>query len=52
MHRGKSEMSGELIVEDVEQNGDTHRRLVFLNSPLTTQSEARLIKGMYRKVSP
>ncbi len=43
--RGRSEMSGEFVVEDVEVDGDTFRRLIFLSNPNLTQSEAKLKKG-------
>ena len=49
VHRGKSEMSGDLVVEDVEQNGELFRRLVFLKSSSIVQSEARLVKGAVSK---
>eukprot|EP00095_Tigriopus_kingsejongensis_P006509 maker-scaffold172_size289735-snap-gene-0.15 protein:Tk06509 transcript:maker-scaffold172_size289735-snap-gene-0.15-mRNA-1 annotation:"methyltransferase-like protein 13 isoform x1" len=41
--RGKSEFSGEFVVEDVEVNGETFRRLIFMNNPNLTQSEAKII---------
>ncbi len=43
--RGRSELSGEFVVEDVEVDGETYRRLVFLSNPNLTQSEARLKEG-------
>ncbi len=43
--RGKSQMSGEFVVEDVDVDGDTFRRLIFLSNPNLTQSEAKLKIG-------
>ena len=40
--RGKSNFSGEFVVEDVTVGGELYRRLVFLNNPHITQTEARL----------
>jgi len=44
--RGRSDISGEFVVEDVDINGDVFRRLVFFNNPKLIQSEARIIKGI------
>lgn len=44
-HRGVSAISGEYLVEDVDVNGQTFRRLVFLSNRNLVQSEARLTKG-------
>ena len=43
--RGQSRLSGDFVVEDVESEGDMYRRLVFLSSKNTVQSEAKLIKS-------
>ena len=43
--RGRSQFSGEYVVEDVEVGGELYRRLVFMNNPNITQSEARLKTG-------
>ena len=40
--RGRSDLSGEYVVEDVEVNGEYFRRLIFLSNPNLTQSEAKL----------
>jgi hypothetical protein len=40
--RGKSQFSGEFVVEDVTVGSELYRRLVFMNNPNITQSEARL----------
>ena len=45
--RGRSQFSGEYVVEDVEVGGELYRRLVFMNNPNITQSEARLKTGTY-----
>ena len=44
-HRGSSPISGDFVIEDVDVNGQTFRRLVFLSSRNLVQSEAKLIKG-------
>ena len=44
--RGRSQFSGEYVVEDVEVGGELYRRLVFMNNPNITQSEARLKTGI------
>jgi len=41
--RGKSQMSGEFVVEDVSVNGEIYRRLVFFNNPKLIQSESRIV---------
>ena len=46
--RGKSDFSGEYVVEDVEVNGDLFRRLIFTSNPNLTQSEAKIKMGKYR----
>ena len=43
--RGKSEFSGEFVVEDVQVDEDVFRRLVFMNNKNLTQSEAKLKFG-------
>ena len=51
--RGKSELSGEFVVEDVSANGELFRRLIFFNNKKLIQSEAKLktikIKKKIRK---
>lgn len=43
-HRGRSELSGDYIVEDAEgEGGDTFRRLIFLTNQNIVQSEVRLV---------
>ncbi|CAH0383255.1 unnamed protein product [Bemisia tabaci] len=44
-YSAESEISGSLLVEEVEADGCTYRRLIFLKSPNVIQSEARLRKG-------
>lgn len=45
-YEGKSEFSGEFIVEDVfTENNDVFRRLIFLNNRNVVQSEAKLKNG-------
>ena len=48
--RGRSQFSGEYVVEDVEVGGELYRRLVFMNNPNITQSEARLKTGIIDSV--
>lgn len=44
--RGKSEISGEYVVEDAEgENKTVFRRLVFLSKKNVVQSEAKLKTG-------
>nr|XP_026490448.1 methyltransferase-like protein 13 [Vanessa tameamea] len=45
---GRSAVSGEFVVEDVDVDGAAHRRLVFLANQFLVQSEARL-KTVKRK---
>lgn len=45
VHRSTSELSGELIVEEVDVDGDTFRRLVFMNNQAVVQSEVKLKSG-------
>ncbi|KAE8610734.1 hypothetical protein XENTR_v10012226 [Xenopus tropicalis] len=43
-HRGKSDFSGEYVVEDVKGDGNSsYRRLIFLSNQNVVQSEARLL---------
>uniref|UniRef100_A0A8C5PHZ0 eEF1A lysine and N-terminal methyltransferase n=1 Tax=Leptobrachium leishanense TaxID=445787 RepID=A0A8C5PHZ0_9ANUR len=43
-HRGKSDLSGEYVVEDVKGDGASYfRRLIFLSNQNVVQSEARLL---------
>lgn len=44
---GNSDISGSFVIEDVEIDGHTHRRLVFLSNEFLTQSEARLKSGEF-----
>lgn len=48
-HQGYSEHSGQFVVEDVQdrRTGVRTRRLVFLSAPQLTQSEVKLVKGVY-----
>lgn len=50
--RGKSQISGDYVVEDVDVGRSLKRRLIFLNSPSVIQSEAILVskKGKNKKV--
>lgn len=45
MYEGSSEISGEFVVEDVDVEGATRRRLVFLGNQFLVQSEAKLKRG-------
>lgn len=46
IYKGKSDLSGEFIVEDVlGADDETFRRLIFLNNQFVIQSEAQLILG-------
>ncbi|PRD21754.1 UNVERIFIED_CONTAM: mettl13 [Trichonephila clavipes] len=48
--KGKSDISGEFVVEDVlSNNDDLYRRLIFLNSPYIIQSEAKLMLAKKKK---
>ena len=52
MHKGKSEYSGEYIVEEVvtdESDGTLVRRLIFLDNSNLVQSEVRLIENKRKK---
>ncbi|KAI5632989.1 methyltransferase domain-containing protein [Phthorimaea operculella] len=42
VHQGSSKVSGDFVIEDVDVEGHTHRRLVYLDNQLLVQSEARL----------
>ncbi|KAL0848842.1 hypothetical protein ABMA28_013262 [Loxostege sticticalis] len=48
VYEGTSPISGPFVVEDVDVEGDTHRRLVFLDNQFLVQSEAKL-KTVKRK---
>ncbi|XP_075991891.1 eEF1A lysine and N-terminal methyltransferase homolog [Anticarsia gemmatalis] len=48
VYEGASQMSGPFVVEDVDVEGATHRRLVFLDNQFLVQSEAKL-KTVKRK---
>ncbi|CAB3248151.1 unnamed protein product [Arctia plantaginis] len=48
VYEGSSEISGEFVVEDVDVEGATHRRLVFLDNQFLVQSEAKF-KTVKRK---
>ena len=43
--RGHSELSGDYVIEDIEEDGEQYRRLIFLNNPTLVQSRAKLMKG-------
>ncbi|RZF35487.1 hypothetical protein LSTR_LSTR013131 [Laodelphax striatellus] len=44
VYKGKSEMSGEYVIEDAEgENSVTYRRLIFFSNQSLVQSEARLL---------
>jgi hypothetical protein len=45
--RGKSQMSGEFVVEDVSVSGEIFRRLIFFNNPKLIQSESRILTGNF-----
>lgn len=45
-YEGKSELSGPFVVEEVTREGDSYRRLVFLNNQFVVQSEAKLKQGI------
>ncbi|CAH0404585.1 unnamed protein product [Chilo suppressalis] len=47
VHEGTSPLSGGYIVEDVDVEAHTHRRLIFLDNQFLVQSEARLKEGQY-----
>lgn len=48
IYKGKSELSGEYIVEDVKgEANETFRRLIFLNNQFIIQSEAQLKIGKH-----
>lgn len=48
-YKGKSEMSGDYVIEDVDVSGDMYRRLVFSSNPNIVQSEAKLISASKKK---
>lgn len=48
--RGKSNFSGDYVVEDVDRDGDIFRRLIFTGNCNMVQSEIRLAQGMYTQV--
>lgn len=41
-YKGRSEMSGDYVIEDVDVDGDVYRRLIFSSNPNIVQSEAKL----------
>jgi hypothetical protein len=47
--RGRSQVSGEFVVEDVTVNGEIYRRLIFFNNPKLIQSEARILMQKNKK---
>lgn len=51
VHEGRSAVSGDFVVEDVDVEGATHRRLVFLDNQFLVQSEAKL-KTIKKKNKP
>lgn len=47
LFKGKSEISGDFIVEEIEgPNGKLFRRLIFMNNQGVVQSEALVRKGI------
>lgn len=51
VHRGKSQLSGDYIVEEVKgENNRLCRRLVFLSNQFVIQSEALLKVGTYKNL--
>lgn len=48
--RGKSNFSGDYVVEDVDRDGDIFRRLIFTGNCNMVQSEIRLAQGVYTQV--
>ncbi|CAI9570366.1 unnamed protein product, partial [Staurois parvus] len=49
-YRGRSELSGEYVVEDARGDGTSYfRRLIFLNNQNVVQSEARLLPSATQK---
>ena len=52
LHEGKSALSGDFVVEDVDgDGGEKFRRLIFLSNKNVVQSEARLETGDYKQAS-
>ncbi|KAJ0181574.1 hypothetical protein K1T71_002296 [Dendrolimus kikuchii] len=51
VYDGTSKISGDFVVEDVDVEGATHRRLVFLDNQFLVQSEAKL-KTVKKKNKP
>ena len=45
--RGKSDLSGPFVVQDVTVDGETSRRLIFMDRSHITQSEISMVPGMY-----
>lgn len=46
LHEGRSELSGQYVVEECEGDGGRRvRRLVFLASPTVAQTEVRIATG-------
>ncbi len=43
--RGRSELSGDYVVEDVVVDGILTRRLIFLSNKNAVQSAAKLVQG-------
>ena len=50
-YRGNSQLSGEFVVEDVDVDGEIHRRLVFLSNRNVVQSEAKVVTGRRKLLS-
>lgn len=51
LHRGNSKFSGDYVVEDVTtEQGETFRRLIFLNNQFVIQSEALVKRKKGKKV--
>ena len=50
LYEGKSALSGDYVVEDVDgDGGQKYRRLIFLSNKNVVQSEARLLAGDYKQ---
>lgn len=49
--RDESSFSGKFIVEDIIENNEHYRRLIFLNRGNVIQSEVKLTKGKFRFAS-
>lgn len=45
--KGVTKFSGEYLVEDVVEDGERYRRLIFVNRGTLIQSEVKLKKSLY-----